>query len=120
MELLKATIRPKPETEAWLENHTKLITSSKYKKPIRTCEYWINLKLYFGTDDIRIYWNRSSVSIQVRDEEPEHMKKSEFTEKYVKPAALYFSPDFSRVHGTQKMLDKFFAYCKETFDDNLT
>lgn len=117
IEYLKANIEPKAITKDWLEDHTKLV--EKHGKTFRGCDYWINIKLYFQTDDIRIYWNKSKCTIQVRDDEPETMKKSEFTEQIAKPAALWFDINFTRVNGTQQMLDNFFKFCKDTFDDDL-
>lgn len=117
IEYMKASIRPKEETIAWLECNTQV--TRKHGKTFRGCDHWINVKLYFGTDDIRIYWNRTKCTMQVRDDEPETMKRSEFTERIVKPSAIWFNNDFTRVHGTQEMLDKFFDFCKERFNDDL-
>ncbi len=117
IEYMKASIKPDAETIAWLEDNTQV--ARKHNKNFRACDHWINVKLYFGTDDIRIYWNRMKCTMQVRDDEPETMKRSEFTERIAKPSALWFDMEFTRVHGTQKMLDAFFSFCKDRFDDDL-
>jgi hypothetical protein len=69
---------------------------------------------------VRIYWNKSKCTIQIKDDDPETLTRTQFREKYVNPAVLFFNADFTRVQGTEKMLNNFFNFCEEELGDNLS
>lgn len=96
MKYLKTDIYPTEKTREWLLENTR--TEIIDGKPVHYCARWMNLRLYFQTDNIRIYWNSKTVILQIKDNDPEEMKRSEFKEKYLKPAVLFFEDNFTRIH----------------------
>ena len=107
------------KTQDWLVKATRPIEG--YTKPMRCFKHFLNVKLYLGTDDVRIMKDgQGRILMQVQDFDVEVMTKEAFVEKVSKPSTLYFNEDFTEVHCSCEMYLKLRDLVQERFGESLT
>lgn len=124
MEYARTKISPNDNTRKWIEDHTTE-RRGLYKKPIRGFDKYENLKLYFQTDKIKVFKmiteddDEEKIGIQIDDDDPDILSRSEFKQKYVDPALIWFDVNCEHVCGSLKMIENFAKYCHDYLNDDI-
>ena len=107
------------KTKEWLMRVTRPIEG--YRKPMRCFGHYLNIKLLYDTNDVRIMKDgQGRILMQVEDYDVEVMEKSAFVEKVSKPATMYFNEDLTEVHCSCEMYLKLQDLVKSHFGESLT
>lgn len=107
------------KTREWLMKVTRPIEG--YSKQIRCFSNYLNIKLMYGTNDVRIFKDtQGRILMQVEDYDVDVMDKADFVEKVSKPATIYFNEDLTEVHCSCEMYLKLQALVKDHIGESLT